>query len=511
MSTDGEAVTAGAAVDAVRGLRVIEIDEDAAATALGDALDWPDRIEPGSQARQRLTRAQSAALAAAGVAAVISLVAWPRVSGVVLMAIATATYLATIAHRVTAVRSALRHSPMMSVTDEEARAVPDHLLPTYCVLVPAFGEPEVVPDLIRSLERLEYPRERLVVKLLLEQDDAATLAAARDVETQLRVDVLVVPRGLPQTKPRALNYGLLWSTSELVTIYDAEDRPEPLQLRRAAVAMGRLGPHWACLQARLEFYESERNLLTRSFTLEYLTWFNLFLPGMVNQRGVVPLGGTSNHFRREALLAVGAWDPFNVTEDADLGIRLQRRGYRVGVLDSVTHEEPNGDVVNWVKQRSRWQKGYVQTALVHLRQPRRLVRELGWRGVFHLLLFVGGTPLLAVANLFFWSMSIFYLVTRAQFVEQLYPGPSFYLAVAAWGIGNFTIVYLGVATAMVTRRSDLLWAALLAPLYWILMSLAAVRALIQFISAPSFWEKTQHGLARPGVVDLTDRSATSLR
>ena len=213
-------------------------------------------------------------------------------------------------------------------------AVPDHDLPVYTVLVPAYGEPDVIPSLIRNLERLEYPAGRLEVLLLLEEGDSDH-AARRDsaTPTTLHVYILAVPPGGPQTKPRALNVGLQWSTGEFVTVYDAEDRPDPLQLRKAVVALRRMPDRVACLQARLEFYNVERNLLTKWFAAEYLTWFTCFLPGLVEHRAVVPLGGTSNHFRRDALAQVGAWDAYNVTEDADLGIRLQRAGFEIGVLD----------------------------------------------------------------------------------------------------------------------------------------------------------------------------------
>lgn len=475
--------------------RLVEIPRAHAEQSMAYGLDWVERCQPGMSARTRTTRGQRLFMAALLSAVVVCLVVWPLGTAVALATGCVLLYAATITHRVLAFRSSLRHDPFVRVSDDEARSFPDEELPTYTVLVPAFREPEVIPELIRSLERLEYPRDRLEVKLLLEEGDQATLDAALAVVTDVPVEILVAPAGEPQTKPRALNYGLLWSTGELVTIYDAEDRPEPLQLRRAAVALRSLPPDWACLQARLDFYDSNRNLLTKWFTADYLTWFNCFLPGMVVQRGVVPLGGTSNHFRRSALVATGAWDPYNVTEDADLGLRLQCSGYRVGVLDSVTYEEANSDVINWVKQRSRWQKGYLQTALVHLRRPRRFIDQMGWRGLVHLILFVAGTPLLGVLNLLFWSLTLTWVVTSAGWIEAVFPGAVFYLSTAVWLLGNLTIAYLGLVTLLEVRRPDLLWSTLLAPLYWVLMSLAALRALLQLIVDPFHWEKTTHGLS----------------
>jgi len=464
--------------------------------AVTDALERVERARPGMSASRRLSRGQAVGSVVVLALVVLALVVWPAGTMVVAVSLCTFVYLATIAHRVVMVRSSLSANPFVSITDAEALAVPDHELPSYTLLVPAYREPEVMPALFANLERLDYPSERLEIRLLLEEGDDASLDAALAAagRTDLPIEVIVLPPGGPQTKPRALNVGLAHSTGELVTIYDAEDRPEPLQLRRAAVAMGRLGPEHACLQARLEFYDGDRNLLTRWFAAEYLTWFNCFLPGMVNQGGVVPLGGTSNHFRRAALVDVGAWDPYNVTEDADLGIRLQRSGYGIGVLDSVTHEEANSDVINWIKQRSRWQKGYLATAFVHLRRPRTLVADLGWGKVGHLLLFVAGTPILGMLNLVFWGLSLLWIATQAHFIEQLFPGVTYYLALFAWAIGNFTILYMGLLTVHFTKRWELVVPVLLVPLYWVLMSIAALRAVLQFIVDPFHWEKTQHGL-----------------
>jgi cellulose synthase/poly-beta-1,6-N-acetylglucosamine synthase-like glycosyltransferase len=476
-------------------LRVL--DAEVAAGHLQRALARAEDANPGLTATGRLSRRARlgvvAALVVVGVAAVI----WPAPVLGGLTTLCTVVYLVTIANRVQLVRIALRNDPSITVTDAEARAVADHDLPHYTVLVPAYGEPAVVPGLLAALGRLEYPRDRLDVKLLLEADDLPTIRAAMEATTDLPVEVLLVPPGEPRTKPRALNFGMELARGELVTIYDAEDHPDPLQLRRAVVAFTRVGDRFACLQARLSFYGGHRNLLTRWFTNDYFTWFRLYLPGLSATGAPIPLGGTSNHFRRELLEEVGCWDPWNVTEDADLGIRLQRRGYRVGVLDSVTMEEPNIDVINWVKQRSRWYKGYLQTFLVALRRPRELVADLGWRDTARLGLFVGGTPALAVLNLWFWSMTLFWFLTRAEVIDALFPGWTYYMAVGAWAVGNLTILYIGLVSLRVAGRPEYLLSAMLVPLYWLLMSVAALRAAIQLVTDPSHWEKTEHGLFDP--------------
>lgn len=495
------------AVRARRNIGVRPIDESVAHELAERALTLVDEARPGGSARSVTGRWQRVVMVAVPVLFVACAVWRPWTTAIAFAWISTLTYLAIIAHRVSVFRASLDADPAIRIPDGEARAFPDDQLPTYTVLVPAFGEPEVIRILVDAMTRLEYPADRLEILLLLEEGDHATLAAATSIVTDLPIEVLVVPPGSPQTKPRALNYGFLQSQGELVTIFDAEDQPEPLQLRRAAIAMSRLGPEWACLQARLEFYDANVNLLTKWFATEYLTWFNCFLPGLMAKGAPLPLGGTSNHFRRDALDAVGAWDPYNVTEDADLGLRLERSGHRVAMLDSYTLEEANSDVVNWVKQRSRWQKGYLQTALVHLRRPRQLRREVGWKGFGHLIAFVLGTPVLALLNLLFWSMSVIWLVTGTDLIERMFPGTVFYLATGSWLIGNATILYLGIVSLLVTRRSELLWSALLTPLYWVLMSIASLRATIQLVVDPSYWEKTQHGLRLHELaeIDLRDR------
>jgi cellulose synthase/poly-beta-1,6-N-acetylglucosamine synthase-like glycosyltransferase len=250
----------------------------------------------------------------------------------------------------------------------------------------------------------------------------------------------------------------------------------------------------ACLQAKLSYSNVHQNLITRWFTIEYAMWFSLFLPGLVSFDAPLPLGGTSNHFRRGILEAVGGWDPYNVTEDADLGIRLYREGFSVRVLESITFEEANSDFVNWVKQRSRWYKGYLQTWLIHMRHPILLYREMGVGGFTEFNLFVGGTPILAVLNPIFWTLTALWFIGHPAFIRAIFPSLIFYPAIACFSLGNFAIAYLTVINCRMMKQVELLWAALLVPLYWVMMSIAATKALIQLVFAPNFWEKTVHGL-----------------
>jgi cellulose synthase/poly-beta-1,6-N-acetylglucosamine synthase-like glycosyltransferase len=380
------------------------------------------------------------------------------------------------------------------VTDEEARAVPDGELPTYTVLVPAYHEAEVVRHLVANIGRFEYPVDRLEVLLLIEADDIETIDAVRDEDPGPQFRLVAIPPAEPRTKPKALNFGLTLARGELVAVYDAEDEPDPLQLRRAAVALRRLGPSVGCLQAKLTYSNPDQNLVTRWFTIEYAMWFTFFLPGLASMNAPIPLGGTSNHFRRVVLRSLGGWDPYNVTEDADLGIRMAREGYQIKVLESYTLEEANSDIVNWVKQRSRWYKGYLQTFLVHMRSPRALRRELGWPGLVHFCVFVGGTPVLAFLNPLFWFMTAVWFIVHPAFIQRIFPAPEYYVGLLCWALGNFLLCYLTLLSCRITRRGDLLWAALLVPVYWLLMSIAAAKAAWQLVSSPTFWEKTVHGL-----------------
>lgn len=232
-------------------------------------------------------------------------------------------------------------------------------LPTYTVLVPLYREARVVPALLAHLASLDYPASKLEVLLLVEEDDHETLAAVQAAKPPAYFTLLTLPPGQPRTKPKALNVGLLFARGEFLVVYDAEDRPEPDQLKKAVVAFRKGSEHLTCVQAALNYYNREENSLTRLFAMEYAHWFDYLLPGLFQLGLPMPLGGTSNHFRTERLRQLGGWDPFNVTEDADLGLRMAGRGLTVAVLNSTTWEEAPHHLTAWIRQRSRWIKGYM--------------------------------------------------------------------------------------------------------------------------------------------------------
>ena len=244
----------------------------------------------------------------------------------------------------------------------------DDELPSYTVVVALYRETSVVDDLVKAIDALDYPKGKLDIKLVVEQRDVETLGRIVDLRLPARYEVVVAPLGKPQTKPRALNIALSTARGELVVVYDAEDTPAPNQLRLAASRFA-ADKDLDCLQARLAIRNHSELWLSKLFAIEYAVLFDVLNPGLCALNLPIPLGGSSNHFRLRSLVGVGAWDEWNVTEDADLGIRLARFGYRVKALDSDTGEEAPYEFGNWFRQRVRWQKGWMQTLIVHSRRP----------------------------------------------------------------------------------------------------------------------------------------------
>jgi cellulose synthase/poly-beta-1,6-N-acetylglucosamine synthase-like glycosyltransferase len=369
-------------------------------------------------------------------------------------------------------------------------------LPIYTVLVPLYRETEVLPVLVNAITRLDYPKPKLDVRILLEEDDEETRAAVLASNLPGYFTPVVVPKGAPKGKPRACNYGLIHARGEYVVIYDAEDLPDPDQLKKSLIAFKNGGERLACVQAKLNYFNRDQNVLTRWFTSEYSMWFDLLLPGLGASGAPIPLGGTSNHFRVDQLRRLGAWDPYNVTEDADLGIRLHKSGLKTVVVDSTTYEEANSETFNWIRQRSRWIKGYIQTYLVHMRNPVQLWRAIGARGFISFQFMVGGTVASLLLNPIFWGLTALWFATRAHFIQEIFPTPILYLGTLALFFGNFAFVYLTVAGCLQRRHYHLVIFALLTPIYWALMSIAAWKGFVQLFYAPSYWEKTRHGLYR---------------
>ncbi len=379
--------------------------------------------------------------------------------------------------------------------------IPDGELPAYTVMVALYDEVDVLPDLVRALSALDYPRSKLECMIVIEDDDTATKAALLQIEMPLFVRVVIVPEGDPRTKPRALNYALQLARGEYIAIYDAEDRPDPDQLRRAVTAFrtaenDHRKNRLACVQASLNIYNPTQSWLAREFTLEYSSLFDALLPELQRLRWPMPLGGTSNHFPRAVLTELQGWDPYNVTEDADLGIRIARLGYRVEMIASTTWEEAPVSFKLWLRQRTRWLKGWMQTYLVHTRHPWCLVRDLGIARSAGFHLYSGGLVLSTLVH------PLFYAVLVADVAYGVHPdglgailGPALWIAsVANLAVSYLVAVVIGIVA---TRRRGhrLALSAIVMPAYWLLISVAAYRALWQLYRDPYLWEKTPHGLA----------------
>nr|WP_315901366.1 glycosyltransferase [Rhodococcus sp. BP22] len=477
--------------------RVGEETEQFRAEALDDAINGLARRNPLASAAIAFVPWQKYTAISIAVLTLVSALLNPVPTLLVLTVLCTLGYLAMMFDRLLIFSRGLDATAIVTVTDEQALAIPDELLPAYTILVPAYNEPEVVGDLIAAMTNLNYPPDKLQVLLLLEEDDDVTIdAAARSGVSQI-VEVILVPAGDPRTKPKACNYGLHFATGTIVTIFDAEDLPEPLQLRRVIAAFDRLPDTVACVQAKLAFHNGSQNLLTGWFTADYALWFGYLLPGLMRSTSPIPLGGTSNHLRRDVIEQVGAWDGFNVTEDADLGVRIAASGYSTAVLDSITLEEANSDPINWVRQRSRWYKGYLQTWLVHMRRPVATVRALGPVGTYRLTLLLAGTPISACINMIFWFTTAAWILGQPALVAALFPPYIYYFSLVSLIIGNVATIYMYLIASRESDNAYLLVPSLTMPLYWVMMSVAAIKGCWQLIRNPSYWEKTFHGLNTP--------------
>ena len=429
----------------------------------------------------------------------ISAVIAPRFAAACLVGMATLLFAAITIDRLSLLISGSRGKSIIVVPDDVARAIPDEQLPRYTILLPAYNEPDIVHELLVGIGRLDYPRDKLQVLLVLEDDDDDTLTALDGANLEeFGVTLVRVPPSQPRTKPKACNYALqnIEITGEFVTIYDAEDRPDPLQLRRVVhVFTESVDSTLVCIQCRLGYFNERQNLLTRWFAIEYEHWFHYMLPELGRRGCALPLGGTSNHIRFQLLMDLGGWDAYNVTEDADLGIRLGRQGYRTAVVDSVTLEEATSDAINWLRQRSRWYKGYLQTFLVHFRGPRELVQHVGLLPAVRIAAVTAGMPIANMVNLLFWWGIWLWYAGKPDWESALFPPPVYYVCLITFMLGNAATIFVTVFLLRADHKSYLLPAALLLPGYWLLQSLGAIKGLYQLIARPSYWEKTVHGLA----------------
>lgn len=385
---------------------------------------------------------------------------------------------------------------LFSLKRPDHQASEDHEdeLPTYCIMMPCYKESRVIKELVNNIDSIDYPKNKLQVLIVVEDNDYDTLGALKDVTLPSHFSVFLVPTPLdPKGKPNACNHALAAVTAEYLVIYDAEDRPEVDQLKKAVKRWEELPEKVVCLQGKLNYYNAKENWLSKLFTIEYTTWFDFFILGLSRLHLPIPLGGTTNHIKVEMLKAVGGWDKYNVTEDCDLGIQFASLGYKVDYLESTTYEESVTDLWAWVRQRTRWTKGYMITWLVHMRRPFKLHKNIGIQGILALQLFVLGTPLLNLVNPIMWAMFASWILFDPSWLHELFPYYIWIMSVFLLITGNLMLIFAHVFAVYRRGFHYLIPWCLLIPFYWVMQSFATYRALFQLITNPYLWEKTEHG------------------
>ena len=448
------------------------------AAALDDARFGFERAQPHRSARRVFYVTQVLAFAALIASFVWAIRTDPALTFSVLHITALAAFGGAILVRLIAASSLER--VLWRLADPED-------FPAYTILCPLYREANVVADLAAALEKLDYPTEALDIKLLVEGDDIDTLTAALTVSAAPHIEVVIIPACAPRTKPKALNAGLARACGEFVVVYDAEDRPHPQQLRAALAAFEDGGEELACVQAPLSIDNADASWIARQFAAEYAIQFREVLPFLARLNLPLPLGGTSNHFRTEVLPRSGGWDPHNVTEDADLGYRIARDGYRSSVIGPPTMEEAPVTFGAWLNQRTRWIKGHLQTWLVLMRDPIRTAREMGL-AAFASMQIVFATGLVAA---FAHGPLAFILLTAMLTPYDLLTTADFALAIAGYCVAVFAALTACALSGSLSHAR----AALTMPFYWPLASLAAYRAVFELIFRPHHWAKTAHGLS----------------
>lgn len=238
-------------------------------------------------------------------------------------------------------------------------------LPSITIILPLKNEDEVIRGTLNAINDLQYPQEKKQVIVVIEDTDRVTLSTISRIELKPNVEILLIPEAAPFTKGRALLHGIRKAEGEIITVYDAESRPERDQLMKAVSILSE-EKSGLCLQAKIHISNKSGNWITRNFAGEYYEWYERHLKTLSHEGFSFGLGGNSFFIRRKDLLNAGAWDPFNVTEDADLAVRLIENGVRIRLFDSVTKETCPKNLTDWSNQRTRWNKGLFITQLVHL-------------------------------------------------------------------------------------------------------------------------------------------------
>jgi cellulose synthase/poly-beta-1,6-N-acetylglucosamine synthase-like glycosyltransferase len=372
----------------------------------------------------------------------------------------------------------------------------DQDLPIYTILIPLYKETTILKNLIKSIKAIDYPKSKLDIKIILEEDDLETQKFLKLFKLEYYFDIVIVPYHKLKTKAKALNYALTYAKGDYVTVYDAEDTPDPKQLKKAYYKFKNSSENLVCVQARLRFYNRDYNLLTKMFSIEYIVWFEYMLKGLELIKFPIPLGGTSNHFIKNKLIEVGGWDPYNVTEDADLGLRFAAYGYKTCLLNSVTEEEAPIYFVPWLKQRSRWIKGYFQTYIVHMRSSLSFKHKQKFRDILCVQFFIGANSLNYILNPFIIILSIlinYEILGKINFPNYLKILFNINLAMI------FVMPFLLSLLTIIHQKWSIIkmFGCLFSyPFYSQLHIIASIRAIYQFFVNPFYWDKTDHGFGK---------------
>lgn len=386
--------------------------------------------------------------------------------------------------------------------------------PIYSILLPVRDEEEfVLSNLLRSITNLDYPKEKMDIKLIVDEDDTKTISHCQNLLKKYSFDLVVVPiLSKVKSKPMSCNYALKYIKGEYLTIYDAEDRPEKYQLKKSLQRFRELGEDYVCLQASLNYYNKYDNYLSYCFSIEYSMWFDFTLPALSKVSNFFPLGGTSNHFRVDKLLEIGGWDGYNVTEDAELGLRIARAGYRIGTINSITEEECPISIGAWLKQRTRWIKGFIQTSCEHIMlkkpiginairaakekehpnpQPIRFkpISKLNIMDIITFYIFIGMS--------FFFFISIFAILFNDFIILKRY-NLNYLKYLLIFNTFSIFIMLYGafISTVIKNKLKFKIFYFIFFPLYWTLHYIAAVRALYFIVKKPFYWAKTKHGASK---------------
>ncbi len=443
--------------------------------------------------RSWLRPIRPAALVLAGLIVALAAAAFPAGAALAVVVVAFATLGANITLRLLGLLAACRPRP-------ETPPPPDRrALPFITLMLPLHRENGTLAQLLAALEQLHYPPSKCEFLLITEADDTLTRASLARYRLPANARVVIVPGGRVQTKPRALNFALPEARGDIVGVLDAEDRPEPDQLLRIAAAFAAGGARLACVQGTLDFYNGRENWIARCFTIEYATWFRIVLPAFARFGLPVPLGGTTMYVRRDVLEAVGGWDAHNVTEDADLGLRLAREGWETQLLPTTTFEEANHRPWRWIRQRSRWLKGYAVTWITHMRHPRAAVRAFGWRAILALNAHFAGTLCAFLLAPLYWTMWMEFAGLHHPLLVLAGLPPASGRVLLGFFLGSALVQYLAgfVALAPPHLRTHRWWLPTLG-FYWPMASIALMKALWELPFRPWHWDKTEHGTSRRG-------------